>query len=249
MKRILIRESGSVVPVQLVAGAILALTAILGITVVTNDPKPAAQILIEPLEALVETGEVIEIQILVKASEPVNVFAGEIGFNPRVLRIESIDYNTSVADLWVDEPWYSNGEGTLTFGGGTTKAGGFEGKDQLILVKLVAISEGEGVISINDSKILKHDGLGTEVEPATAKAAILTVTNSPPVEQITATEKEETTYKVVKEVPNTDLNGDGKQSLADISIFMLNMAGNKPRFDFNLDGEVGLKDLNILLGA
>jgi len=30
---------------------------------------------------------------------------------------------------------------------------------------------------------------------------------------------------------------------------MINIAGNDTRFDFNLDGSVDLKDLNILLGA
>ena len=54
---------------------------------------------------------------------------------------------------------------------------------------------------------------------------------------------------IVKERPSTDLNGDGRQSISDISIFMINMAGDDPRYDFNLDGAVNTKDLSILLNA
>ena len=33
---------------------------------------------------------------------------------------------------------------------------------------------------------------------------------------------------------------------SDISVFIFNMPGNNPRFDFNLDGEVDGSDLKIL---
>jgi hypothetical protein len=58
-----------------------------------------------------------------------------------------------------------------------------------------------------------------------------------------------TLYKIAKEIPSTDLNADGKQSIVDISIFMLNFIGKDARYDFNLDGKVDIKDLNILLSA
>ena len=46
-----------------------------------------------------------------------------------------------------------------------------------------------------------------------------------------------------------DLNGDGKHTVADISIFLLNLSSDNPRFDFNLDGEVGAKDLSVIMNA
>jgi hypothetical protein len=53
----------------------------------------------------------------------------------------------------------------------------------------------------------------------------------------------------MKNPPSTDLNGDGDQSFSDISVFLLNFAGNNPRFDFNQDGEVDGTDLKILREA
>lgn len=59
--------------------------------------------------------------------------------------------------------------------------------------------------------------------------------------------KKVTLYEVLEKAPSTDLNNDGKQTIADISIFMLNIVGNNARYDFNLDGSVDLRDLTILL--
>jgi hypothetical protein len=54
---------------------------------------------------------------------------------------------------------------------------------------------------------------------------------------------------VGKEYAVTDLNEDGKQTISDVSIFMINMVGDDPRFDFNRDGDVDAKDLSIMMSA
>lgn len=238
---------GTVAPVQLLASAFIALIAIFGVSTIPLNRITVSEMRIEPLDAVVEVNKSFDIEIVVDSKTPVNVFAGELRFDPTVLRIKLIDYNTSIADLWAELPWYSNGEGTLTFGGGTTKTGGFKGIDTLIRVTFETINTGKGVISINNPRILLHDGLGTDVELAATNDAIFTITNTQANVPAGTQRNQITSYRVAKEVPNTDLNGDGEQNLVDISIFMLNMAGYDPRYDFNLDGEVGLKDLNILL--
>ena len=43
------------------------------------------------------------------------------------------------------------------------------------------------------------------------------------------------------------INGDGKVTMADASILMLNLLSEDPRYDFNLDGEVDTNDLEILI--
>ena len=54
------------------------------------------------------------------------------------------------------------------------------------------------------------------------------------------------TVSVIPSTPNIDLNGDGKRTIADISIFMTDLVTQKNRSDFNQDGTVDLKDLSIL---
>lgn len=233
--------------VALAATAILAFAAIFGISSLPTGEKPEASMYMESAGGSVIVGDTFIVEVIVDSSVPVNVFAGEIIFNHEVLSIEKIDYNNSVADLWAELPWYSNGEGTLTFGGGTTKQGGFTGSQTLIKILFKAKAEGSGLISIHKPRILRHDGLGSEVELAESKDVVFTVGGSKA--NLIAQSNVNTPYSVLEKAPSTDLNDDGKQSIADISIFMLRMLGGDLRYDFNLDGEVNLKDLNILLGA
>jgi hypothetical protein len=54
------------------------------------------------------------------------------------------------------------------------------------------------------------------------------------------------TVSVLPTVPQTDLNNDGEQTIADVSIFMTDLITQNDRSDFNQDGTVDLKDLSIL---
>lgn len=202
---------------------------------------------IEPREKILLKGDTFTVNIVVESSEPTNVFAGEVHFDPEILYIKGIDYNTSIADLWAELPWYSNGDGTLKFAGGTTRAGGFSGSDTLITIEFETLREGDGIISIHTPRVLRHDGLGTDIELAQSRDALFTVAETMP--NLITEKSEESTYRVAESAPSTDLNGDGKQSLADISIFMLHITSDDPQYDFNLDGDVTIKDLNILLDA
>ena len=238
-------KAGNISTITLAATALLAATAILGFSNLSQDNKTEAAMFVRVLDNPTLVGDTFVAEIVVNSSVPANVFAGELTFNQEVLQIESIDYNTSVADLWAERPWYSNGEGTLIFGGGTTKDGGFVGEEVLIKVLFLSKTAGNGVISIREPRILKHDGLGTDIDLYQTKDVVLSIKENNLVKDYSSG----VSYSVVKEKPSTDLNGDGKQSIADISIFMMKMIGNNPRYDFNLDGKVDLKDLNVLLGA
>lgn len=238
---------GSTVPLMLTASAFVGLVAVASLF---GTNVPMAEMSIEPKEQLIATNDTFVIKVFVESVTPVNVFAGVVNFSHDVLAIESIDYNTSIANLWAETPWYSNGEGTLNFGGGTTKEGGFEGRGALIAITFKTLDEGEGVISLNDARILLHDGLGTYVTLNKPIDSIVTVENHETKNSSLVVPSDiVTTYKVVDELPSTDLNGDGKQSIADISIFMLHITSDDSRFDFNLDGEINIKDLNIILSS
>jgi hypothetical protein len=244
------KERGNVAALALGATAFFALVSAVGLTVLPDGTAPKAGVYIKPNEKIVTLDKTFEVQVIVESSIPVNVFSGEIHFDSDILAISAIDYDTSVADLWAELPWYSNGDGVLVFGGGTTHEGGFQGTASLMAVTFRTLKEGEGVISIQEPRILQHNGLGTDIQLGKSKDAIFIV---PP---INSAKKDSsiavsagTSFKIAKEIPFTDLNADGKQSIVDISIFMLNITGEDTRYDFNLDGEIDIKDLNILLRA
>jgi hypothetical protein len=226
----------------LAASAVLAMLAITGFEMAEKTLRNDATIRIEPREQAVALGETMTVSVVVSSHVSINVFGGELTWDPAVLRVESIDYNTSIADLWAERPWYSNGEGSLTFGGGTTRAGGFNGSGKLITVTFKTIGVGNGSVVMRHAQLLKHDGLGTGVPLLEPIDALITVTS-----ENTRGLGTESHIAVVTHTQATDLNGDGKQTFADVSILMLHLLGSDVRYDLNADGAVNTKDLEYLL--
>ncbi len=212
---------------------------------------PSTSMFIDPASGSAITGETFTIRIQVASDIPVNVYKGDILFDADKLAVKQIDYNTSIADLWAEEPWYSNGEGTINFIGGSTRSGGFVGEDTLITVIFTTKETGDAAISLKEARILQHDGLGTDAPLSSPVDAIFAITNETTMQSETVFGKSllGPTVRIVPEAPSPDLNEDGRQSLADVSIFMRHLATNNLRSDFNLDGRVSTADLSILLDA
>lgn len=242
MKSVL--QKGNIPLVALAISAAGALS-ILGFLVVPVVMEPEADMYLETRTEVVPLGEKTIVTIYVKSSIPVNVFAGEVLFDPAILQVDSISYNTSIADLWAEKPWHSNGAGTINFGGGTTAKGGFLGKGILMTITFNAEREGATRLALRDPRILLHDGLGTDVDVAQPIDTIITVSS----ENKIARTVRDTPVTVFETRPSTDLNGDGRQTIVDVSIFLINGFRYNERFDFNLDSSVDLKDLSILMEA
>lgn len=202
---------------------------------------------VEPTTGSVVLDETFTIYIEVIADIPVNVFKGNLQFDPAYLQVEKIDYNTSIANLWAEEPWYSNGDGSLNYTGGTTQSGGFTGRGTLVTVTFKTLKPGEVVLSLSDSHVLKHDGLGSEADLGAPIDAIFTVAPEEIAkETLFQRAMPANEFTILEKKPNLDLNNDGKQSIADVSIFMAHLVSKNTRSDFNQDGKVDLQDLSIL---
>lgn len=245
-------ERGGIISIALTASALLGVLAIAGFVFVPMG-EPKAEMRIEPAHSSAKAGDTIAVSVVVESLESVNVFGGTIYFDPSLLTVEKIDYNTSIADLWAIKPWYDNGAGTLNFGGGTTKPDGFTGVGSLITITFRTLKDGGGTLSIGDARILKHDGLGTDAQLKEPIDAILDVSEPTDPDNILIHQTTGTTYSVGASTPppppppSTDLNGDGKQGVADVSILLLHIGGSEARYDFNQDGRVDIKDLSRLL--
>ncbi|MEK7462727.1 MAG: hypothetical protein AAB618_04110 [Patescibacteria group bacterium] len=231
----------------LIASVIAGILGISGFLMTPVVIEKLISVRIEPSEGTVITGETFVIEIVVDSNTPVNVFKGFLRFDEEKLSVTTIDYNTSIADLWAEEPWYSNGVGTINFIGGTTRSGGFSGEGALLTITFTAKATGDASINIEEMQILAHDGLGTLVPVGTPIDAIFAIS----AEQLDSETKLQTkvpgpTLSVVSIPPKTDLNADGKQTIADTSIFMTDLVKQNLRSDFNQDGVVNLKDLSIL---
>lgn len=234
-----------------VASAFAGLLGITSLFVIPFASSIDADMRLEPNHGVQVLGESFTVTVVVESNTPVNVFQGDISFNADVLTVTSIDYNTSIADLWAEEPWYSNGDGTLNFIGGTTRAGGFTGTSALLTITFTTTATGEARVILDEARILKHDGLGSDAIVAAPIDALFAVTETE-LEEQTIVRKQTTSgpiLRILLERPNTDLNGDGRQGIADTSIFMADLVSQNKRSDFNQDGVVNTADLSILLNA
>jgi hypothetical protein len=239
---------GYIVPATMFASAFFGLLTTLTLFLApTSTNQAETSIYLTPTTGTYQVGDTFTVTVGVTASLPVNAFTGLLHFDPRVLSVTAIDYNTSIADLWAKAPWYENGDGTIGFTGGTTKPGGFRGHGELLTVTFTAKQSGSADITIHDAQILLHDGQGTEATIDTSLDTIFTVENS--VAPIIASPKRASTLQVQPTLEDTDLSHNGTTDLADISILMLYITTQDVRGDVNGDGWVGSSDLSLILSA
>lgn len=234
----------------LAASVIAAIIGVTGTTISSNRTSDLTSVALLSSTNIVTEDDVFTVTVSVTAPEPVNVFDGLITFDPAKLQVDSISYNTSLADLWAEEPWYQNGAGTVGFIGGTTRTGGFTGTETLLTINFRATESGATAIALSEINILYHDGYGTDAPVAEPLDLVVTVRDPALTRTITTNTVPKTSDLVILPPDrSTDLNGDGEQTFVDVSIFMFNIAGNNPRYDFNNDGQVNTKDLSIILNA
>lgn len=243
MKRLGIRNKVGAV-------AFIAILGFGGIQLSQLSPNEAIM-RVEPRGGVIAVDEYFTKHIIVETPVAVNVFQGEIHFDSERLTVVDISYNTSIANIWAESPWYSRGAGTITFIGGTSQPGGFIGSGTLLSVTYQATTPGRTTISIPEARILHHDGVGTE---------IATVYTS--IDEIIATAEEDLinrtlfrmsisgpTLSISQPTRSFDLNNDGTHTIVDLSIFMGHLLTQNLRSDFNYDGVVNLTDLSMLMDA
>lgn len=239
------------IPATVTLGRVMVGSVIVGIiglySLVITSVDPETEMFINPQSGVITLDEEFTVSVLVNSSIPVNAFSGQLNYNPEILEVNEIEYNTSIADLWVEEPWYSNGDGTIQFAGGTTALGGFTGEGTLLKISFTPIAIGKASLDLESARVFMHDGFGTEANLAESVDALFTIAAIESQAKLILDTDSKGKISVVPETTTFDLNNDGKVNLGDVSIFMLNMLGSNARFDFNQDGKVNTTDLSLLL--
>ena len=240
-------RKGTILPHVLVANVIIGLLAITGMYLLPNNESTSLSLI--PTTFVSQPGDTFTVQVLTTSDIPVNVFKGTVRFNEKVLAVADINYNTSLANLWAEEPWYKNGEGTIGFAGGTTRPGGFTGTENLLTITFKALETGDGDLVLVDTQILMHDGLGTEAPLTDYIDTLFLVASSTTDTQVEHKTKSLADVTVTETKPQPDLNSDGKVNMIDVSLFLLYLPVNNSKGDLNNDGKVNNADLSIILGA
>jgi hypothetical protein len=129
-------------------------------------PTLAAQLFFFPSKGDLITDQQLNVSIKIKTDgeETLNAIQGKINFDKDQLEVTSISRGDSSFNLWIQDPIYSNKEGTIEFIAGV--AGGISGSSlQVIEVSFRAKNEGVAMLNFdkNESKIAANDGLGTDI--------------------------------------------------------------------------------------
>jgi hypothetical protein len=239
-----------ITPLRLIiASTILLVGALTASLALAPSEGVEAGLSLSPHELTATLDTPIKLEVTISAQKPINAFMGEVVFDTNLFTVDHIEYNTELADLWVTEPWYSKADNTIYFAGGTTRAGGFLGKDNLLTIYLSSRNTGETVVGIKNARVLKHDGFGTDATLGTSIDTVISLLAQDEVEPADDKKDTETAVTILPSLPNYDINNDGKVSLADVASLMLKLGSSDLRFDFSGDGVVSTVDLSLILSA
>jgi hypothetical protein len=123
----------------------------------------AATLSVSPATGVYATGATFTVRVNVNSSgTSINAAEGTLSFNPNELSVVSVNRNSSIFNLWVAEPSFSNSAGTVSFSGGSPA--GYTGSNGNIMT-VTFRAKGSGAVKVNFSNgsVLANDGSGTNV--------------------------------------------------------------------------------------
>lgn len=122
----------------------------------------AASLMISPANSTYSVGDKVVVKILVNSTTPINAVSSNLVVPTNIFAIDSVTKESSILNFWVTEPSFSNKNGAITFEG--VSLGGYPGgTGEVVTLRLRAIGEGRGNITIQSAQILANDGQGTNV--------------------------------------------------------------------------------------
>lgn len=123
----------------------------------------AATLSIQPSSGTFQVGSTFDVSLYLDTQgQTVNAVEAFVRFDPDKLQIVSSIADLSIIDLWVDQPKYNNRDGTIELRGGIPK--GVNTTDGLITkLRFRVKGIGTAVVKFTDeSRVLLHDGKGTD---------------------------------------------------------------------------------------
>jgi len=123
----------------------------------------AASLSLSPNTGVYTAGGTFTVQVKVNTDgKPVNASEGSLKFNPQELSVVSINNASSIFNLWVTEPTFSNSAGTITFSGG--KPTGYTGSSGTVFnITFRTANANTARVSFTNGSVLANDGKGTNV--------------------------------------------------------------------------------------
>ena len=140
---------------------LLALAAVSFFGSVTS--ASAATLSVSPGSGAFTTNSTFTVRVVVNSSgKSINAAEGTLSFDPTQLSVVSVSRSSSIFNLWVAEPSYSNSGGTVSFSGGLPS--GYVGSAGTIMsITFKAKGSSSAKVDFADGSVLANDGKGTNV--------------------------------------------------------------------------------------
>ncbi len=139
---------------------------ILGIFFALIVPKAAsaATLSLSPASGEYFVGRSFSVNVLVDSSDQaMNAVQGSLSFPSDLLHVLSVSTGNSIVNLWVEQPSFSNQDGSVNFQGVVINPG-FEGSGgNIVTVTFQAVAPGAASIAFSSGSVLANDGQGTEI--------------------------------------------------------------------------------------
>jgi hypothetical protein len=216
---------------------VLGFAVILGAQAISSQ---SSYIRLEADTTTIRAGDRFSLEVYAYAHVAVNAIDISLTFNPNNVEVIGVDKGQSVLTIWTEEPKIESDKVILR--GGTFRRG-FIGEHKIATINLLAKNTGQTTFGTGDVMLLAGDGRGTPVSVSEIKDSKLSL--------YVYDESENPDDIAVDIEVNllTDLDGDGKVSLSDISAFMGAWASKSQNFDFNGDGRMTFRDFSIILAS
>ncbi len=153
-----------------------------------------AGLVFSPGSGSYQPGATFTVSVFVdSAGEALNAVSGVVSFPKGALEVVSVSKNQSIISLWVEEPYFSNEDGTVHFEGIVLNPGYVGSNGKILDVTFAAAGAGAPVLTFSAGSVLANDGEGSEILTSRGRAQF-TIASAP---------TRDTTPDDSSEAPNT----------------------------------------------
>lgn len=214
----------------------MSIALLLGAAIISS--SDVSYVKLQTEKTMVQEGDRFALDVYAYAHVPVNAVDVTLNFDAAAVEVLGVDRGQSVLTIWTEDPIIQNDKVILR--GGTFRKG-FVGEHKIATIELKAKQSGQSEFIANNVVLLAGDGKGTPVKVAES--------NNSKLELYVYDESTDPANIAVSVEMSivTDIDGDGKVSLKDVSSFMGAWSNQSRIYDFNNDGRMSFKDFSIIL--
>lgn len=151
----------------------------------------AASLYFSPSSGSYHQGENFTVSALLNTDQPANAVRGIVTYSTKYISVISVNYISSIVDLWVRKPSFSNfgDSGNVTFEGVILNPGFTGSGGRIINIVFGVREQGSANVEITDFAILANDGLGTNIAVAGNEANFSFTSPLPPGQSKSTTDE------------------------------------------------------------